>query len=58
MHSKELAAKLVPALEKACPGIRYDYSLREIERIFDTMLDEAFCPLLPDHQARQDSFGF
>lgn len=58
MHSKELAAKLVAALEKACPGIRYDYSLREIERIFDTMLDEAFCPHLPDHQARQDSFGF
>lgn len=58
MHSKELAAKLVAALEKTCPGIRYDYSLRDIERVFDLTLDEAFCPLLPDHQARQDSFGF
>ena len=58
MPSKELAAKLVAALEQTCPGIRYDYSLRDIERIFYTMLDEAFCPLLPDTQAHQNSFGF
>lgn len=58
MHSKELAAKLVVALEKTCPGIRYDYSLREIERVFDLTLDEAFCPVVVTGKTRQSGFGF
>lgn len=58
MHSKELAAKLVVALEKTCPGIRYDYSLREIERVFDRTLDDEFCPAAQTGNTQQSSFGF
>ena len=58
MHSKELAAKLVVALEKPCPGIRHDYSLREIERAFDRTLEEALYPVPEDTCSNQHSFGF
>lgn len=58
MHSKELAAKLVAVLEKTCPGIRYDYSLREIERVFDRTLDDEFCPSVQTGNTQQSSFGF
>lgn len=58
MHSKELAAKLVVALEKTCPGIRYDYSLREIERVFDRTLGDEFCPTGQTGNTQQSSFEF
>lgn len=58
MHSKELAAKLVAVLDKTCPGIRYDYSLREIERVFDLTLDEEFCPVVVTGKTQQRGFGF
>jgi len=58
MHSKELAAKLVAVLEKNCPGIRHDYSLRDIEREFDRTLAEDAYPVQAETNRLQSSFGF
>jgi hypothetical protein len=58
MHSKELAAKLIAVLEKNCPGIRHDYSLRDIEREFDRTLAEDAYPVPAEANRLQSSFGF
>ena len=50
MHNKELAAKLVAALEKTCPGIRHDYSLSEIEHVFSHEIAELSRPISNDNQ--------
>lgn len=58
MHSKELAAKLIAVLEKTCPGIRHDYSLREIEWNFDRTINEICCAGLTEPLEIQNSFDF